>query len=100
MLAVRHPILTLLVFNAAITLYAYSLDRSVIGAAFAIVLPLAILLLLAQTLATQVARSNHGVFPRAERPVGYWVHVSILWLMYLFASLTPVLARYFPSSER
>ena len=94
----RHPVLALLAVNVVITLYACPLDRFHIAAVFSILLPAGVLVHLAQTFTTRTAESNHGVYPRATRPIAYWIQVLVLWLAYLCVSLAPILARYFLAS--
>ena len=93
-----HPILWLLTVNVSITLYAFSRDHILVAAVFGVLLPAGFLAGLAQTFRIRVACSNHGVFPRAERPASYWFSVAVLIVAYLFTSAAPLLARYFPPS--
>ena len=95
-----HPVLGLFPLNVAITIYAFSIEHSFLSAAFAILLPAAVLLVLAQALRTRIARSNQGVYLRSQRPFGYWVHITLLIVGYLFVSAAPILAPYFSPSSR
>ena len=100
MRASAHPILALGAINVGIMLYAFSIDHSYVAAIFAVLLPFAFLVGLAQTLRTHIARSTRGSYRPSERPFAYWFHVAFLAVGYLFVSAAPILARYFlPSAQ-
>ena len=95
-----HPILWLLPVNIAITVSAFPPERWVIAVLFGVVLPGSVLVGLAQTLSTRVARSNIGVFPRAERPIGYWLNVGVLSCAYLLGTVAPILRLWLSDWEK
>ena len=95
-----HPILWLLPVNVTITVSSFPPERWVIAVLFGVVLPGSALVGLAQTLSTQVARSNIGLYPRAERPVGYWLNVVVLSGAYLLGTVAPILRLWLSDWEK
>ena len=96
--ASAHPVLALLAVNVGLVFYAFPAHHPFLAAIFGILIPGAALVAQAQTFSTGVARSNLGVFPRAERPFGYWLHVAIWFAAYLFVSAVPYLPYWSHSS--